>query len=420
MNKTRLLRAFILSSLFTFVMQQTWAQNKTVTGKITDEKGNPVAGASVVVKGTKIGASTDASGSFRINAPASATTLVVTYVGYASQNADISSATDVTVSLSPESSALTDVVVIGYSTARKKDVTGSISSVKEKDFNKGIYTAPDQLIQGKVAGVQITNNSGQPGGAISVRIRGTASVRTGGQPLYVVDGVPLDGRSARPGLDAQGLGTTPDANPLNFINPSDIASIDVLKDASATAIYGSRGANGVIIITTKRGQSGEPKIEYSGYAGFSDVLKKLSVLDAATYKQALDKYGIMGADWGGNVDAFDAVTGSAFLENHNISVSGGNENARFRASLGFLDQNGIVRKSGLKKYSANINGNFKFLDSRKLGLDVYITASQISEQIAPVTTTAGFEGSLIGQALQWNPTRPLRNEDGSLNLSGAD
>src|SRR6266498_4921773 len=242
----RLLRVLLLCTLFMLALQPSWAQTKTVTGKVSDEKGTPVSGASVLAKGTKTGTSTDATGSFKLAVPTSATTLVVSYVGYTSKEVNISSSTDVTVTLSPESASLTDVVVVGYGTARRKDLTGSVTSVKEKDFNKGVITSPDQLIQGKAAGVMVINNMGQPGGSTTIRIRGSSSIRSGNQPLFVVDGIPLSGGSARPG----GAGDN-GVNPLNFMNPNDISNIEILKDASATAIYGSRGANGVILITTK-------------------------------------------------------------------------------------------------------------------------------------------------------------------------
>ncbi|HYE54964.1 MAG TPA: SusC/RagA family TonB-linked outer membrane protein, partial [Chitinophagaceae bacterium] len=210
----------------------------------------------------------------------------------------------------------------------------------------------------------------------------------------------------------------PDANPLNFLNPSDIESIDVLKDASSTAIYGSRGANGVILITTRRGHSGAPRVDVQASAGFSNVLKKLEVLNAAQYREALTKYNVAGSDWGADVDAFDAITRTGFFQNYNVGVSSGNENSRFRASFGYFDQDGVVIKSALKRYTAFLNGGFKFLESKRLGLDFMILAAQTVEQLAPISNDAGFEGSLIGQALQWNPTRPLRNADGSLNIKG--
>jgi len=417
----RLLARIGLPALLLLLTHTVFAQ-KVITGKVTDGRDNsPIVGASIQPKDGKTGTSSGPDGSFQLTVDNDVTRLVISYVGFGTQEVDIAGKTSVDVALTASGGGnLNEVVVVGYGTARKKDLTGSVVSVKAKDFNQGIQVSADQLIQGKVAGVQILNNSGQPGGAVSVRIRGNSSIRTGNQPLYVVDGVQLDGRTSRPGVDARGLGQTPDANPLNFINPADIASIDVLKDASATAIYGSRGANGVIIITTKRGQTGAPKLDFQAAAGFSNVLKKLEVLDANQYRDALKKYNVTGADWGGNVDAFDAITRTGFFQNYNIGISAGTDNARFRGSFGYFDQDGTIAKSGLKRYSANLNGSFRFLESKRLGLDFNIITAQTVEQIAPVTTTAGFEGSLIGQALQWNPTRPLRNPDGSLNLKGAD
>lgn len=414
----RRMPALLLLLLLCSVVQ---AQDRVITGKITDSKdGSPLVGATVTVKGTTQGVSTGADGTFRINVPASAKTLVISSVGFGSMEQSIGSGNVVDVALTASNANLNEVVVVGYGTVRKKDLTGSVATVKEKDFNQGVMSAPDQLIQGKIAGVQILNNSGQPGGQTTVRIRGTASIRAGGSPLYVVDGVQLPSGSARPGLSSTGVGTTPDANPLNFINPQDIASMDVLKDASATAIYGSRGANGVVMITTKRGQTGQPKLDIATNFGVSSILKKLKVLSADEYRDALGKYGVTGSDWGSSVDAMDAITRKAFFQNYTVGVSGGSENARLRASFGYFDQKGIVIKSGMKKYTANLNGSFKFLESKRLGMDINILTSHVAEDIAPISTDAGFEGSLIGMALQWNPTRALRNADGSYNIATAN
>lgn len=239
----------LLSAILCFVLaisvQVTAAQDKTVTGKVTDSKdGSPVVGASVQPKGTRTGTSTRADGSFSINVGPGVTILVISSVGYETQEISIEGRSSVEVSfVASAGSNLNEVIVTGYGTARKKDLTGAVQSVKAKDFNKGVVTSPDQLIQGKVAGLQVTNNSGQPGGGATIRIRGASSVRSGNGPLFVVDGVPLEGGSGRPGIGLPNIGDSPGGNPLAFINPADIASIDVLKDASAAAIYGSRGAN---------------------------------------------------------------------------------------------------------------------------------------------------------------------------------
>ncbi len=265
------------------------------------------------------------------------------------------------------------------------------------------------------------NNSGQPGGASTVKIRGNATVTGSGQPLYVVDGVPLDGRSPRPGIADIGFGGgNPASNPLNFINPSDIASIDILKDASATAIYGSRAAYGVVLITTKKGKSGQSKIDFNTSVGFSKISKKIRILDANEFRDALTYYGVSADnDKKGNVDALDAILRTGVVQNYNIAISGGGENGKYRLSLGALDQQGIVSKSGIKKYSANFSANLNFLQSKRLGLDINIIPSQYVEDIAPITNNAGAGGSLIGMALQWNPTQPLKVGDSIVNVGGS-
>ncbi len=391
-----------------------FAQNKTITGKVTDSKsGSPVSGASVVPKGSSRGTSTGADGTFSLSVPSGTTSVTVSSVGYDPQVVSISGSSSINVSLVASTSGLEEVVVVGYGTTRKKDLTGSVTSVRAKDFNKGTVTAPDQLIQGKVAGLQIINNSGQPGGAATIRIRGTASVRSGNNPLYVVDGVPLSGGSGRPGLGLAAFGNSPASNPLNFINPNDIASMDVLKDASATAIYGSRGSNGVIIITTKRGQSGQPSLDVNYSVGTSKIMKQLDVLDGNEYRAALTKYGLTSGNYGDNVNAVDAILRSGMTHQLSIAAGGGSENAKIRLSASALGDEGIVKKSDIRKYTVGLTGNFKLLDSKKLGLDITMNNSMVKESIVPITNDAGFEGNLLGVALQWNPTHPFKKADGS-------
>ena len=392
------------------------AQEKIITGKVTDSKdGSPLVGVTVSPKGSNKGVTTGSDGSFKISVPANVTTLVVSSISYTKSEINIAGKSDLTVNLVSENASLNEVVVVGYGTARKKDLTGSVASVKAKDFNKGVITAPDQLLQGKVAGVQIINNSGAPGGATTVRIRGNASVRSGNQPLYVVDGVALDGRAARPGTSSGDVGTTPGGNPLTFLNPADISSMEVLKDAAATAIYGSRGANGVILINTKRGQSGgAPKIDFTTSLGVSNIMKRLDVLDGNEYRATLTKYGLTSGDFGGNVDALGAILRTGLTQNYSLGIGGGNENGRYRVSASYLNQEGIIIKSGLKKYTAGLNGSYKFLDSKKLNLDFNLVVAHTTEKIAPVSNNAGFTGSLVGQALQWNPTHPLRKPNDSI------
>lgn len=413
-------RKLLLATLFLPLIGHAQTARE-VSGKVVDGTGNGLPGVTVLVTGTSTGASTGADGSFRLQVPATATSITVSFVGYARQTVDITGKTNVTVTMKDDAQALGDVVVVGYGTARKQDVTGAVSVLGEKEFNRGTFTSPDQLIQGRTSGVQVTNSSGQPGGAATIKIRGNSAVTGSGQPLYVVDGVPLDGRSARPGLVAStDVGTGADSNPLNFLNPDDVESVTVLKDASATAIYGSRAAYGVVLITTKKGKTGAPVLAVGASGGFSTLLRRPKYLDAGQYRQALTYYGVTNGDKGGDADALKEILHTGTLQNYNVAMSGGGETGRYRLSLGYLDQKGIVRKTGFKKFSANLSTNLQFLESKKLGLDINIATSQFREQLAPITTDAGYRGSLIGQALQWNPTQNLRNADGSLFIQAGD
>lgn len=392
------------------VSQLIMAQDRVVTGRVTDSKDNTgVPGVTVTPKGTKTGTQTGSDGSFRISVGSGVTTLVFSSIGYATQEVDISGKSTVDISMVVNNAQLGEVVVTGYGTAKRKDLTGSIASVKAKDFNKGVNTSPDQLIQGKVAGLQITSNNGQPGAGSTIRIRGTSSVRSGNSPLIVVDGVPLEGGSGRPALnDLPGFGNTPGSNPLNYINPADIESMDVLKDASAAAIFGSRGANGVILITTKKGKVGTPLVEVGYSIGTSSIANQIDILSGEEYRAALKKYSLTSGDYGANVDAMDEILRSGLTQNVNLSFSGGNESARQRISLSYLNEKGIVEESQLTKYTVGYTGNFRFFESKKLGLDININTAQLTEEVVPITNNAGFQGTLIGQALQWNPTHPFK------------
>ncbi|MFQ5445677.1 MAG: SusC/RagA family TonB-linked outer membrane protein [Saprospiraceae bacterium] len=386
---------------------------RTISGTVTDaETGDPLIGANILAVGTSTGTITDIDGTYSLQLPDGITELEVSYTGYTAKRVALGVSNVVDVALSA-GSVLDEVVVIGYGTAKKSDLTGSVASLGEDDFNQGLVTSPDQLLQGRAAGVQIVNNSGQPGGAATIRIRGNSSIRAGNSPLFVVDGVQLTGSSTKPGTNAGDLGSTAGSNPLNYINPADIESIQVLKDASAAAIYGSRGANGVVLITTKKGRSGDPTINFSTSAGYSSILKKYDVLNGDEYRAALQQYNQSGGDYGDNVDAMDEILRNGLVQNHNISISGGNNNGTYRASIGYYDQKGIVKSNDLRRLTANLSGSYKFLDSRRFGLDYNLIASQTSENGPPVSTNAGFRGSLIGNALQWNPTHKLYEADGS-------
>jgi TonB-dependent starch-binding outer membrane protein SusC len=401
----------LLVALFLFI-QNVFAQS-TVSGTVSDQQSSKgISGVSVSVKGTSTATQTDNNGKYHIATPSGAT-LVFSSVGYATQEIAVGGQTTIDIVLVSTNANLSEVVVIGYGTARRRDVTGSVSLVTEKNFNKGIITSPDQLIQNRVPGLQITSNSGQPGSATTVKIRGNNSIRAVNNPLYVVDGVPLDGRYARPNFGNGTFGSVPDANPLIFINPFDIQSVSVLKDASAAAIYGSRGANGVIEITTKTGSSGAPKIELNTTIGVNaGLMKKFEVLDAGDFKAALKKYNISGQDNGAAVDAQKDLMNKKLSQNYNLALSGGNENGRYRASFLASTTKGYLQNSNLDKYIGSFRGQYKFLD-KHLSIDFGLIAAHTKENLVAVSNTAGSTGNIISSILQWNPTTAYTDATGN-------
>ena len=388
---------------------------KIIHGVVRDKADNQtIPGVSILEKGTNNGTVTDLDGRFELTiVNEAASTLIISYVGFETREVAVGNQTELEILLEQDLRNLEEVVVIGYGTSKVRDLTGSVSRVGEEGFNRGINVSPDQLIQGKVAGVDIVNNSGAPGGEVTFRIRGASSVRSGNQPLFVVDGVPLDGRNTKPGATAGELGSTAGSNPLNFINPNDIATIDVLKDASATAIYGSRGANGVVLITTKKGKTGAPVITLELQSGGSKIARNPHIMDGETFRNALSHRELQDNDGGTNVDAFDEITRIAVTKTVNFSVSGGNDKSNYRLSAGYHDQEGIIKNSGIKKYTANYTSSYKFLPDDRLTLDVSIIASNNIENGAPIAEDSNVNGSLIGNAIEWNPTVPFRDAQGN-------
>jgi iron complex outermembrane receptor protein len=314
--------------------------NHQIHGTITDASDNPLAGVSVGVKGTETFVLSDEKGYYQIQVKAGAT-LQFSYVGMEKKEIKVSNSQQLDVILRPSSNSLGEVVVVGYGAVKRSDLTGSISTLSTKELETRVATNPYLLLAAKVPGLSIFNNNGNPGGDISVNIRGFSSINGSNSPLILVDGV---------------ITTN-----LTGYAASDFASVSVLKDASATAIYGSRGANGVVIITTKRGKSGVPQIDISASTGLSNVLKQLKVLNGDEYRKALADYNLTSGDYGGNVDAFKAITQTALTQNYNAAVGGGTENGRYRISAGYLDQEGVIKTSDLKKMTANLTSNFRFL-----------------------------------------------------------
>lgn len=402
-------RSLLSLLLFSITVALTFGQQRTITGKVTSATEGPLPGVNIVLQGTTQGAMTNLDGSYTISVPGPQAVLIFSFISYTTQSITVGDKSTIDVVLASAVSALNEVVVTGYGTQRKKDITGAVSNIKSAEFNKGAISNAAQLIAGKAAGVMVTNSSGDPGANASIRIRGNSSVRAGNDPLIVVDGVPLSGGNTTANGDLQNLGNSSARNPMNFINSSDIANIDILKDASATAIYGSRGANGVILITTKQGSTGSNSIEYDGSVSISSIAHKIKLLNASEFKAIAPTQ-----DQGGSVDALDAILRTGISQNHNLAFIGGNENLKYRLSLGTQDLQGIVKTSGQKKYTANLNVNQEFFKKR-LTLNTGIIYSVVNDSYAPVSRNAGFEGSLIGNALVWNPTRAFTKADGTFD-----
>jgi TonB-linked SusC/RagA family outer membrane protein len=369
-------------------------KRKVVTGTVLDAAdGKPLPGAGIVVKGGNQSTVTDGNGAFTINVPDDNAVLVIKYIGYVSQEIAVGSKTRIQVSLQASASDLSQVVVVGYGTQNKKDVTGSVKSLKSEDFNKGIINSPQQLLQGKVSGVNVTSASGEPGSVTGVTVRGAGGVRSGSSPLYVIDGLPLDNSNTGSG------------DPLTFINPQDIESIDVLKDASATAIYGSRGANGVIIVTTKRGKAGTSTLNVATSLGVSTLARAIPVLTADEFRAEVPKTGATLIDQGGNTDWQKEAMRTALTQNYNLNLGGGADKLAYFASLGAQKQEGIIKRNDLNRYSGRFNVTQKFLDDRLI-LDINLNAANTKQTRPPIST-------ILGDILTNNPTLPTNDASGN-------
>jgi len=382
----------LLTFFFLLPMLIVQAQQRQITGTVKDTKGSPVASVTVIVKGSTGTTLTAEDGSFTISAK-DGDVLVFSSVSFESTELKVTSASSYEVVLTANTVVLSDVVVVGYGTQRKKDVTGAVKSLKSDEFNKGIVNTPQQLLQGKVSGVNVTSSSGEPGANIGITVRGPGGVRTGSTPLFVVDGLPLDNSSTGGG------------DPLNFINPQDIESIDVLKDASATAIYGARGANGVIIITTKRGKAGVSTLGFTSSVGFSSIANALPVFNGDEFRVAVPQVGGTLDNKGGNTDWQDEVTRTAMTQNYNLNLSGGANKLSYFASFGIQKQEGIIKENDLDRYSGRFNVTQKFLEDR-LVLEVNLGVSNTKQKRPPIT-------SVIGDAITYNPTYPAYDANGN-------
>ncbi len=383
-------------------------QAQEVTGTVSDANG-PLPGASVVVKGTTTGTQTDFDGNYSIEAGSDAT-LVFSYVGFKTQEIAVNGQSSINVTMLEDAEALEEVVVIGYGTTTVKDATGSVTAVTAKDFNGGVIASPEQLIQGKTAGVNIQQSSGEPGAGISINIRGSNSVRANNNPLFVVDGVPLSGESTSPQGNAGNGGGTAVRNPLNFLNPADIESMSVLKDASATAIYGSRGANGVVIITTKSGKGAQGGvIEWSSSLSVAKPANEYDLLNRDEFVDAVFRFNpnadLATTDFGNDTDWQDFITRTTASTNNNISYANNYGKGNVRATFGYSKQFGVIEKTDLERITGRINARHRFLDD-KLIVGVSATISRVNDETAPLAGGAGFRGDILGAAYSANPTWP--------------
>jgi TonB-dependent starch-binding outer membrane protein SusC len=391
LNKT--LGRFMLSvSLFLILGSVAFAQ-KTITGKVTDAADkSEMIGVTVSVKGTTKGTQTDLSGNYSIEVPNNQAVLVFTFVGKVPKEVAVGNQTVINLSMADDAAILGEVVVIGYGSQKKKDLTGSIVSVTSTDFVKGQITTPEQLVSGKLAGVQITSNSGAPGAGSTIRIRGGSSLNANNDPLIVLDGMPLDNS-----------GISGAANPLNMINPADIETFTVLKDASATAIYGSRASNGVILITTKKGAKGKPKVNFSTQFSSASPRNYVDVLSADEFKALVNSRGnsTMKTYLGtANTDWQKQIYQNALTSDNNLSLSGTKGSLPYRISVGYLNQNGILKTSNMGRTSASINLSPTFMDNH-LKVDVNLKGS--------LTNNTFANQGAIGSAVAFDPTQPVNS-----------
>lgn len=363
-----------------------------VRGKVTDAtEGTPLPGVNILEKGTTNGSLTDNNGEFSIQVN-NAAVLVFSFVGFVSQEITVSGQTFLDIKLQSDATELEEIVVVGYGQQEKKDVTGVVSAVGSKDFNKGAIVSPDQLIAGKIAGVQITPNGGEPGAASTIRIRGGTSINASNEPLYVIDGVPIDNSTSN------GV-----RNPLNFLNPADIETFTVLKDASAAAIYGSRAANGVIIITTKKGKAGAMSVTYDGWFSVGELSKRLDVFNATQFREIMaakapDRLDdIYPEEANVDTDWQNLIYRQALGQSNTITLAGGSDNSTFRFSVNDLKQEGILKKSETRRTSFALGVNSNFLDN-SLKVDLNVKGSQTND-IFP-------GGGAVGNAVSMAPTQP--------------
>ncbi|MDP2335007.1 MAG: TonB-dependent receptor [Bacteroidota bacterium] len=395
-------------------------QERTLKGSVKTADGSSLPGATVYEKGTNNGTITDFDGKYSLKVSKETAVIVFSFVGMTTIEMEYNGQATMNVVIQEESIGIDEVVAVGYGVQRKSDLTGATNRLTQDNMNKGVATSPIEMMQGRVAGVNIIQNNGEPGAGMSVRIRGSNSIRSGQEPLYVIDGVPLDNASLTPnGGTAAGINQSASKNPLSFLNPDDIETIDILKDASSTAIYGARGANGVVIITTKKGEKGVGTLSYDGYMGVSQIRQNMDLLTASEFRSYRKADGSKLLDLGATNNWQNEVFGLGVTQSHNLSYGGGNDKSTYHTSFGYVDQQGIVKTTGEKKMNANIRVSQKAFNNHLL-LNGSLIASHVEDYRTPISETGGFEGDLILTMLKLNPTYPIYNSDGTYYQNNKD
>lgn len=393
-------RQVVLTGMASLMSVTALAQQITVKGVVKDATGEPVIGANVVVKGTATGTVTDFDGNFTLSVP-KGSTLVISFIGYVPQ--EVVAAPNMNIVLKDDAQLLQDVVVIGYGVARKSDMTGSVTAIKPDQMNRGLVTNAQDMMAGKMAGVSVISDGGTPGGGATIRIRGGSSLNASNDPLIVIDGLAMDNTGV------QGL-----SNPLSMVNPADIESFTVLKDASATAIYGSRASNGVIIITTKKGsKNSKPRVSYNGNISTSFLADKVDVMNADQFRELIaNKYGTTSNEYKqlgtSNTNWQNQIYRAAVSTDHNVTITGGYKNVPYRATIGYTTQNGVLKTSNFQRYTASLSLTPTFFDDHL----------RVNFNLKTMIATNRFaDGGAVGAALRMDPTQSVLTTDADYQTS---
>ncbi|MBC7896133.1 MAG: SusC/RagA family TonB-linked outer membrane protein [Cytophagaceae bacterium] len=421
MAVSRCLLAALVGGVLAVQPLQAQGATGSISGRVVDSTSQqPIGSVQIQLEGTQRGTATRQDGGFVLTEVAAGVhRLKISRIGYRPETREVTvsagAAANVQVSLAAVAANLSAVVVTGYGTQRREAITGAVAAIDATEANVGVVTNATGLLQGRVAGVNLTLNSGEPGAGAQIRIRGGTSISASNDPLYVIDGVPIQNDQT----EATGLGIGGGAalarNPLTLLNPSDIASISVLKDASATAIYGSRAANGVVLIETRKGRSGTSTMEYEVYGASANAASKLEFLSGAEYRNYVQQQVTAGAlpasrltDLGtANTNWEDELMRTGYTQNHNLSFSGGAQNTTYRASMNYMNQQGILISNGFKRYQGRLNANHEALAGGKLRLGINLTTSRLDNDYLPYENTGGFEGGVLANMAIFNPTFPV-------------